>query len=109
MDIYSLIVMGAAYIYELFFVIALFLIHIKFKTIETYIMFYSLFLTNVMTYSATIFMQGPEAVYSDSGEIISMIQPSQIFEYSMYVSSFTSLIVYPAFLIFAIQLYRDKL
>jgi len=94
------------YLGESFFLIALFLIHKKFKTIETYIMFYALLFSTILGYTMQYLMQKPEPIFSESGEIISLTQPSQIFDYSLYIGMLTSPIVYAALLVFAIKLYR---
>ena len=94
------------YLGELFFIIALFLIHNKFKTIETYVMFYVLLFMTILQYSAKYIMQAPEAMYSESGEIISVIQPSEMFEYTLYLLPYSSIVVYSALLVFTIKLYR---
>ena len=91
---------------ELFFLSALFLIHIKFKSIETYIMFYTLLITQILSFSMQYIMQRPEPIFSEKGEMISVTQPSQIFDYSLYIGMFTYPIVYAALLVFAIKLYR---
>ena len=95
------------YLGELFFLTALFLIHYKFKTIETYIMFYIILLSSILQYIMQYFMQGSEPVLSESGEVISVTQPSEIFEYSLYIEIYSYPIVYTALLIFAIKLYRE--
>jgi len=91
---------------ELFFLSALFFIHMKFKSIETYIMFYTLLITQIVSFSMQYLMQRPEPVFSKTGEVISVTQPSKIFEYSLYLLPYGSIIVYSALLIFSIKLYK---
>ena len=103
---FSFLPLILGYFGELFFLISLFLIHNKFKSIETYIMFYTLLIITILQYVMQYLMQKPEAIYSEYGEIISVIQPSKIFEYSLYLLPYGSIIVYSALLIFSIKLYK---
>ena len=92
----------------LLFFMALFFIHIRFRTIHTLIALISFLLMLIVQNSATYFLQGPSAEYSNTGEVISMIQPSQVYLYTVYSSMLFGFISTVSFFIFSLDSYRHR-
>ena len=94
------------YIFNLFPLLAYFLIHKRFKTIWTSIMFYVTLIDTFIEYMRDLFMNSGSISYSEIGEIIEVIEPSSMYIYSSTFSGFLQSLVMVALLFFAINLHK---
>lgn len=87
--------------------ISYYLIHVNFKTMATYILFFSQLII-VFVVSARYFMQGPSGEYSETGEVINFEAPSIIFQYTVSLVPYIYIIPTIALLVFAIELTKKR-
>jgi len=96
------------YIFNLFPLLAYFLIHKKFKTIWTSIMFYFMLIATIVEYIRDLFMNSGSTSYTETWQTIDIIEPSRMYMYSSYFSGFLQSLSVVALLLFAINLHKNK-
>ena len=94
------------YIFNLFPLLAYFLIHKKFKTIWTLIMFYFMLIATIVKYTRDLFMNSGSISYTDTLQTAAIIEPSRMYMYSSYFSGFFQSLSVVALLFFAINLHK---
>lgn len=94
------------YIFNLFPLLAYFLIHKKFKTIWTSIMFYCILIATIVEYIRDLFMNSGSTSYRETWQIIDIIEPSRMYIYTSYFSGFLQSLSVVALLFFAINLHK---
>ncbi len=91
-------------IFNLLPLLAYYFIHRHFKSLWTLLMFYPILLATILDYIKEYFMQGYSASYSKTGELISQIEPSNMYMYVSYASGILQSIAVVGLLLFAINL-----
>ena len=108
MMIYTGLVLN--FLFTLFPVIAYYLIYKKFRTKWTGLMFYSLLFSIVLEYTKQFFTQGFSATYSETGVLLSQVNPSMGYMYLSYASGILQSLSIVGLLLFAIDLHKpDKI
>jgi len=106
MDYYISLIFN--FIFNLFPIIAYFLIHKKFKTNWTALIFYPAVLAIILDYIRQFFMQSYSASYSVTGVLIDEVEASKEYMYIAYASGILYSLSVVGLLLFAIDLHRKK-